>query len=74
MVDYCDIADFGEDGFKVHLVTVKQRKFFYKKVLEYSNILGSSNYIIDIENDLWRTHKSGVKRNPAIMQRLVLHK
>ena len=33
IADYCDIEDFGEDWISIRLVSVKQREFFYKRVI-----------------------------------------
>lgn len=71
IADYCDVEDFGIDWISVRIVSVKQCEFFYKKVMEYSEIMCASNYEIDRENELWKTHKKGAERNYNILLRLI---
>ena len=71
IADYCDIEDFGEDWISIRLVSAKQREFFYKKVMEYSEEICASNFEIDRENELWKDHKKGADRNRNILLRLI---
>ena len=71
IADYCDIEDFGEDWISIRLVSVKQREFFYKRVMEYNEAICAYNFEIDRENELWKDHKKGADRNYNILLRLI---
>lgn len=71
IADYADIEDYGNDWIDIRLVSVKQREFFYSKVMEYNELMCQSNYEVDRENDLWKDHKRGAERNHSILERLI---
>lgn len=71
IADYVRIIDFGENWFKIYIVSDKQLNFFYKKVIEYHTDICESNYIVDIENELWKDHKKGAETNKEILYRLI---
>ena len=70
IADYVTIVDFGENWFKVYIVSDKQLNFFYKKVIEYYSDVSENNYEIDIQNELWKDHKKGIERNLEILFKL----
>ncbi len=72
IADYSDIEDFGNDWVDIRLVSEKQRELFYKKVMEYNELLCQSNYEVDRENELWKSHKKGTDRNKDILIRLAV--
>lgn len=70
IADYATIVDFGENWFKVNIVSDKQLNFFYNKVIEYHSDVCESNYEVDIQNELWKDHKKGSERNLKILLKL----
>lgn len=71
IADYIKIIDFGDDWFKVYIVSNKQLNFFYNKIIEYRPDMCEGNYFVDITNDLWVDHKRGTERNKKIILRLL---
>lgn len=71
IADYIDIVDFGENWITIIIVSEKQREFFYKKVIEYKEMICAANYEVDCENELWKSHKNGASRNYNILLRLI---
>jgi len=71
IADYATIVDFGENWFKVNIVSDKQLNFFYQKVIGYHSGVCESNYEVDIQNELWKDHKKGTERNLKIILRLL---
>ena len=71
IADYSTIIDFGENWFKVNIVSDKQLKFFYDMVIEYQSKICENNYEINIQNELWKSHKKGAKRNSQILFKLL---
>lgn len=69
--DYATINEFGQNWFRVLIVSDKQLGFFYNKVKSYNDEVGENNYNVAIRNDLWKSHKLGIGRNPEILQRLI---
>lgn len=72
IADYVDIEDYGDDWINIRLVSIKQRQFFYKKVMEYNELMCRSNFEIDCKNELWMTHKKGADRNREVLTRLTV--
>ncbi|MHB8077249.1 hypothetical protein [Desulfosporosinus fructosivorans] len=70
IADYATIVDFGENWFKVHIVSDKQLNFFYNKVIEYQSEIWEQNYEVDIKNELWKDHKRGTEKNLKILLKL----
>lgn len=70
IADYADIVDFGEDWIAVRIVSIKQREFFYNRVMQYNEAICIHNYETDKENELWKSLKKGAERNLAILRRL----
>ena len=70
MAQYITIIDYDENSFDVEILSEKQREWFYKKVTEYNNEIGSYNYSVDKTNDMYKTHNKGYQRNSHIMERL----
>lgn len=71
MTQYITIVDYDENSFDVEILSEKQREWFYKKVIEYNDEIGISNYLIDKTNDLYKNHNEGYQHNSHIMERLV---
>ncbi|MFL0270081.1 hypothetical protein [Candidatus Clostridium radicumherbarum] len=69
--DYATIVGFGENWFKVNIVSDKQLSFFYNKVVEYQPDICEHNYNVDTQNELWKDHKRGVERNFKILLKLI---
>lgn len=70
IADYCDIEDYGDEWICVKLVSERQREFFYKKASAYNEEICLSNYEVDSQNELWKSHKKGAERNFEILRRL----
>lgn len=71
IADYVKIEDFSDDWMRVRIDSRNQREFFYRVVMEYDELMCTSNYEIDIRNDLWKSHKRGNDYNYEIIMRLV---
>jgi hypothetical protein len=67
IADFTTIVDFGENWFKVKIVSDKQSNFFYNKVIEYQSDICEHNYEVDIQDELWKDHKKGAERNLGIL-------
>ncbi|MCB2290862.1 hypothetical protein LGK97_14035 [Clostridium sp. CS001] len=70
IADFATIVDFGENWFKVNIVSDKQLNFFYSKVIQYQSNICENNYEVDIQNELWKDHKIGTERNLKILLKL----
>ncbi|MCB2299887.1 hypothetical protein [Clostridium tagluense] len=70
IADFATIVDFGENWFKVNIVSDKQLNFFYSKVIQYQFDICENNYEVDIQNELWKDHKIGTERNLKILIKL----
>jgi len=70
IADYATIVDFGENWFKVNIVSDKQLNFFYSKVIQYQSDICENNYEVDIQNELWKDNKIGTERNLKILFKL----
>lgn len=70
IADYFEIDDFGDDWITIRIISVKQREFFYKKVMEYNEMLCLYNYELDCKNELWKSQKKGTESNYNILARL----
>ncbi len=69
MARYTTIIDYDDNSFDVEIVSVKQREFFYRKVLDYIDEIESANYAIDKTNVLYKENDE-YERNKAIIDRL----
>lgn len=69
--EYFEICEFGDDWLTTKIVSTKQRKFFYDIVIQYKESVCVQNYINDCENELWKTHKRGIKSNYGVWCKLV---
>lgn len=74
IADFATIVDFGENWFKVNIVSDKQLDFFYNKVIEYAPDICEHNYDVDITNELWKTHKKYADKNFDILKKLTVAK
>ena len=71
MTQYITIVDYDADGFEVEILSAKQREWFFKKVIEYNDEIGRSNYAVDKTNTMYMSHNMGYDRNKNIIERLV---
>lgn len=71
MTQYITIIDYDENNIFVEILSEKQREWFYKKVVEYDDEIGSNNYSVDRLDNLYKEHNKGYERNKCIIERLI---
>lgn len=71
LADYVKIKSFNDDFVGFDAVSDKQANFLSKIILDYNDMISSYNFDIDKNNDLWKTHKRGIKYNFKILEKLV---
>lgn len=69
--EYFEICEFGDDWLTAKIVSARQREFLYEKAIQYKESVCVHNYLIDCENESWKTQKRGMRRNYRIWRRLV---
>lgn len=72
IAQYITIIDYDENSFVAEVLSIKQREWFYKKVMEYNDEIGAHNYLIDKADDMYKSQHRGYQRNSHILERLVL--
>lgn len=71
MTDHAPIINYGKNWIIIIIKSEKHLSYVIQKIREYNSDLWENNYEVDIENDLYLTHKPGMNENIEIIKQLV---
>lgn len=70
ITDHAPVCKYDNNWAIIQIKSIKHMQYFYKKLEEYDPEIWEHNYRVDIENDLFLTHKLGMKDNKDIIFQL----
>ncbi len=73
LADHFIIKDFGDEWFKIFINSNKQASYLRGKTIDYCPEIEESNFSIDVQNEMWKSCKRGVKLNSGVLIRLIKH-
>lgn len=74
ITDHAPVCKYDNNWVIIQIRSVDHLQRFYKKLEEYDPELWENNYEVDIEDDLFITHKPGMSDNRNIIFQLARRK